>query len=215
MIRNIIKLSVLTLTMSICVACATQKGSSSLGVSNTSTSATPRIKSDELLKAQAQAAEDAAIKAKQQAETQAKQQAEVFSKNLTIQKEATKKKTYEEAVKIQQSANEKVESTIDAIEDKTITVREESVKIIETQGEEATGKYHIIIGTFKVLENAHTTSEQALTNGFNPSIMENEEGLYRVSIYSCDLEKTARRKISEIRTKYPEYVGVWLLIVKN
>jgi len=48
-----------------------------------------------------------------------------------------------------------------------------------------------------------------------PSIMENEDGMYRVGVYSSATEKTARAKIADLRKKYPEYVGMWLLIEKK
>lgn len=217
MTKNLFTAIVVTIIVPLCLSCATQKGSSSFDANASKhTNNTPRIKSDEQLKAQAIAAEEAANKAKQQAEADAKALIEQANRQVTEEANNLKKKTSEEANKIQQSAKQTIDNVQTTIEDKTITIREESVKIIETEGDaEVIGKYHIIIGTFKSLENARNLVKQALSNGFNGSIMENDEGLYRVSIFSCELDKTARNKITEIRSRYPEYIGVWLLVEKK
>ncbi|MBP5365429.1 MAG: SPOR domain-containing protein [Bacteroidales bacterium] len=212
----------MVVALSFCIGCATHRGSSSLGPVNGSSSATPRIKSDEQLKAQADAATNAAKQLSEQAKSQAQSAVDAAKQRAKDDADAAKKKVTEEARQIQQNAEnkaneakQKAEDVADAALDATITVKEEAVKIIETTGtEEVVGNYHIIIGSFKVLANAQTLSEQALKNEFSPSILENEEGMYRVSIFTCELEKTARRKIAEIRSRYPEYVGTWLLISK-
>lgn len=193
-----------------------------MGAVNGTSSATPRIKSDEQLKAQAQAASDVAKQVSQQAKNQAQSVADAAKQRAKEDAEAAKKKVTEEARQIQQNAEnkanealQKAQDTADAALDATITVKEEAVKVVETTAtEEVVGNFHIIIGSFKVLANARTLSEQAMKNDFSPSILENDEGMYRVSVFTCELEKTARHKIAEIRSRYPEYVGTWLLISK-
>ncbi len=90
----------------------------------------------------------------------------------------------------------------------SIVVREEAVKIVEKRGE-STGTYHIIIGSFKVLENAQKLCHEVVEEGYLPSIMENDEGLYRVAIYTGD-EEAARRKLTELKDEN-KYEGIWLL----
>ena len=90
-------------------------------------------------------------------------------------------------------------------------LREEALTLVEAQQPEATGQYHIIIGSFKVLENAQALATQAIEEHFLPSIMENDEGLYRVAIYTCQDEQTVRSKIAELRQSLPQYRDMWLL----
>ncbi len=206
------------------VGCRSHKGSSSLGSTRrtTTSQSTPSVKSttsesygtsanlsaekDKESKAELAAVE--AERIRQETETKVREDAENVAKKAKKDAEAaaTKAKTEAEA-RAKQAAEEKV------------VVRAEKVKIIETEDkdlpEEEEGRYHIIIGSFKQLENARQLCQDAIRKDFLPSIMENENGQYRVSIYSCSLEKTARNKIADIRLKFPEYVGTWLLIEKK
>lgn len=97
---------------------------------------------------------------------------------------------------------------------KEVVVREEKVKVIETSPNEKAGKYYVIIGSFKVIENARNFRQQLLAETFLPTILENENGLYRVSIASYDQESQARSRIADIRHTYPKYADVWLLVRK-
>ncbi len=144
------------------VACSGSKGTASLDSTtqaSTSTTKTPRIKSDEALQAVADEAESSRA-------------------------------------------------------EKTVVVREEAVTIVETLAVDQSGKYHIVIGSFKSLENARKQCEEAIADGYLPSIMENEDGLYRVAIYTGD-EKAARQKIAELREDTSKYIGIWLLVEKR
>ena len=103
--------------------------------------------------------------------------------------------------------------------DKPITVKGENFTIrqigdqsVSQSGKE--GDYYVIIGSFKKLNNAQAACDVSVRQGFLPSIMENDKGLYRVSVYN-GTEKSARRKVAEIRNKYAEYADVWLLIMKK
>ena len=103
--------------------------------------------------------------------------------------------------------------------DKPITVKGENFTIrqigdqsVSQSGKE--GDSYVIIGSFKKLNNAQAACDVSVRQGFLPSIMENDEGLYRVSVYN-GTEKSARRKVAEIRNKYAEYADVWLLIMKK
>lgn len=209
--------------MCLSVSCAAHKGSSSFEMAqtnNTTTMATPKIKSNEDLKAQAEAAEAKARDAKQKVQEQARLEAQRAQEQADNAKRIAEQAAQEEAEKIRQEAESKakevqtsVEEKLDKVEDKTITVREESAKVIESKGTKSEGNYHIIIGTFKSLANARNVSSSAVANGFLPSIMENDEGLYRVSIYTGN-ESIVRKKLIEIRSKFPEYAGVWIMKIK-
>jgi len=97
-------------------------------------------------------------------------------------------------------------------EAKKIVVKEEKVKILDVENEQF--KYYVIIGSFKVLDNARNYKQQLIKEGFTPVLMENENGLYRVSVAAFNVEDVAREKIASIRSKYQKYSDVWLLIRK-
>ena len=95
---------------------------------------------------------------------------------------------------------------------KEVVVKQEKVKVIETQANEKAGKFYVIIGSFKVLDNARNFRQQLIAEKFAPSILENENGLYRVSVASYDDETMARSRIADIRAQYEKYADVWLLV---
>jgi cell division protein FtsN len=97
---------------------------------------------------------------------------------------------------------------------KEIVVKEEKVKVIDTTPEQEVFKYYVIIGSFRVLDNARNYKTQLLSEGFTPVLLENENGLYRVSVAAYNDETPARTRINNIRTKYEKYADVWLLIRK-
>lgn len=78
-----------------------------------------------------------------------------------------------------------------------------------------TNKYFVILGTFSVLENAKRLKETLTSENFNPVILMNESGMYRVCGNSFADEAGARSRIAEVRGKYPKYGDIWLLIKKQ
>ncbi len=97
-------------------------------------------------------------------------------------------------------------------EEKEIVVKEEKVKVIEE--EDKSFKYYVIIGSFKVLTNAKNYKSSLIDEGFTPVILENENGLYRVSVAAYNDEMDARQKVGTIRNQYEKYDDTWLLIRK-
>ncbi len=93
-----------------------------------------------------------------------------------------------------------------------IVVKEEKVKLLDVENEAF--KYYVIIGSFKILNNAKNYKQELIKEGFRPVLMENEAGLYRVSVSAYNDEEASRKRISEIRSQYREYSDVWLLIRK-
>jgi len=94
-----------------------------------------------------------------------------------------------------------------------IVVKEEKVTVVDQENAEIF-KYYVIIGSFRVLENAQNYKQQLIEEGFMPVLLENENGLYRVSVSAYNDEMPARNKIGNIRSKYEKYNDVWLLIRK-
>lgn len=91
-----------------------------------------------------------------------------------------------------------------------IVVREERVTPIGQTGPK--GKYYIIIGSFQVLDNARRFSNDLTDEGFSPILLESEHGFFRVSVASFNDELDARSRLAQIRSQYPKYNDVWLLI---
>ncbi len=96
---------------------------------------------------------------------------------------------------------------------KPIVIKEERVKIIESKDDVA-HKFYVIIGSFKILDNARNYKNTLTNEGFTPIILENENGLYRISVSAYNEETDARNKVGTIRTNYEKYDDTWLLIRK-
>ncbi len=97
---------------------------------------------------------------------------------------------------------------------KPIVVKEEKVKVIE-ENNALTFKYYVIIGSFRILDNARNYKKELYSQGFTPVILENTEGLYRVSVSAYNEESNARDKVENIRQQYEQYSDTWLLISKQ
>lgn len=97
-----------------------------------------------------------------------------------------------------------------------IVIREEKVKSVDIEeNEDQIYRYYVIVGSFRYLDNARTYKKNLIEEGFVPVILENENGLYRVSVAAYNSETPARNNITAIRRNYPKYSDVWLLIRKQ
>jgi len=92
-----------------------------------------------------------------------------------------------------------------------IVVRTEKIKPID-QTDRAMNRYYVIIGSFRGIDNARRYLADMVKKGFTPEILENEEGLYRISVGGYDEESAARSRISGIRAMHKDHADVWLLI---
>lgn len=72
--------------------------------------------------------------------------------------------------------------------------------------------YFVIIGSFKNPDNAKNFQMQVSKDGFNSVLLQNEAGLYRISVKSTDDISIARDEIRRIRAQYGKYSDTWLLI---
>jgi cell division protein FtsN len=101
-------------------------------------------------------------------------------------------------------------------EEPAIVVREERVKSVDVDEKaENIFRYYVIIGSFRYIDNARNYKSELINEGFVPVILENENGLFRVSVAAYNDEQPARNNISSIRRNYPKYSDVWLLIRKQ
>lgn len=100
---------------------------------------------------------------------------------------------------------------------KSSTVKSKEEKVTAAQGEASdfgSKRFYVILGSFSVYENAQNFKKQLMQENFQPGILVNENGLYRVSVNSFDDETMARSRVAEIRQKFTKYSDVWLLIKK-
>jgi cell division protein FtsN len=107
-------------------------------------------------------------------------------------------------------------STTSPTKDSSVKSKEE--KVTAAQGEASdfgSKRFYVILGSFSVYENAQNFKKQLMQENFQPGILVNENGLYRVSVNSFDDETMARSRVAEIRQKYTKYSDVWLLIKKQ
>lgn len=97
-----------------------------------------------------------------------------------------------------------------------IVVREEKVRSVDVEEkDENIYRYYVIIGSFRYVDNARTYKKELIDEGFVPVILENENGLFRVSVAAYNEESPARQNIASIRNNYRKYNDVWLLIRKQ
>ncbi len=191
--RSLSLISVALLALTMAISGCSRKGSSSVtsGHKSTTSKTTPKVRTAATTTSQQ------SLKAAQEAEAKAKAAAE-------------------EAKAAAQKAKEEAEAKAQAALEEAISVKEEKVKVVESNDAiDDANRYHVIIGSFKKLENARSLCQDAISKNFLPSIMENEEGMYRVAICSFSAEQTARKRIAALRTQYKEYVGMWLLVEKK
>ena len=94
-----------------------------------------------------------------------------------------------------------------------IVVQKEKIKLVDDPNG-TVHRYYVIIGSFKAIDNARQYRTDIINKGFAPVILENENGLYRISVGGYDDESAARTQISQIRKKFSDHSDVWLLVRK-
>jgi len=96
---------------------------------------------------------------------------------------------------------------------KPIVVREEKVTVVDNGYSDKTDyNFYVIIGSFRIIDNAKNYKNQLIEESFKPVILANENGLYRVSVGSGNDEAAVRAKIADIRSRFAQYSDVWLLV---
>ena len=100
-----------------------------------------------------------------------------------------------------------------SVSEKAITVLTEAVKPVD-ETDRTLYRYYVIIGSFRNIAGARQEKADLEKKGFSPAILENENGLYRISAGGYNDENAARAKIAGIRAAYEEHGDVWLLVRK-
>ncbi|MFO7922550.1 MAG: SPOR domain-containing protein [Bacteroidales bacterium] len=98
-----------------------------------------------------------------------------------------------------------------------IPVMEESFTFQNKEDEitREVNRFFVILGSFRISDNANRFKAALEEEGFDPVILLSETGLNRVSVDSYTSEADARQRVLEIRRSFPEYNDAWLLIRKG
>jgi len=112
-----------------------------------------------------------------------------------------------------QAVIDKTQTPSAEVSDSEMPIIEVKEKLVEVKNAPLDPNvYYVIIGSFKNPNNASNYQEQISTDGFTSVLLQNEAGLYRVSVKSTDDVSAARDEIHRIRAKYSKYSDTWLLI---
>ncbi|MCE1198288.1 MAG: SPOR domain-containing protein [Marinilabiliales bacterium] len=101
---------------------------------------------------------------------------------------------------------------------KQVNVASKEERFSAAQGETASfgnDRYFVILGSFSVFENAKRLKETLAAENFQPVILRNENGMFRVCGNHYAEESQARARIAEVREKFSKYSDIWLLIKKQ
>ena len=104
-----------------------------------------------------------------------------------------------------QSQPEPVSEVVEEVE----VTRAEKFEVIEEQKDVVVlKKYHVVIGSFGNKDNALRLQAQ-MQPQYEPIIVRNEKGMYRVLLMTYDTYKEAKTKIFEVKDQFPD---AWVLI---
>lgn len=100
------------------------------------------------------------------------------------------------------------EPVVEVVEEVEVT-RAEKFEVIEEQKDVVVlKKYHVVIGSFGNKDNALRLQAQ-MRPQYEPIIVRNEKGMYRVLLMTYDTYKEAKTKITEVKDQFPD---AWVLI---
>ena len=100
------------------------------------------------------------------------------------------------------------EPVAEVVEEVEVT-RAEKFEVIEEQKDVVIlKKYHVVIGSFGNKDNALRLQAQ-MRPQYEPIIVRNEKGMYRVLLMTYDMYKEAKAKITEVKDQFPD---AWVLI---
>lgn len=90
-------------------------------------------------------------------------------------------------------------------------LREETFKADEANDEDRLSTYNVVIGSFTQKQNAIKLKNEQ-SDEYNPIIVINEKGMFRVILISYRTYNEAKAKISEISDKFAD---AWVLVQKK
>jgi cell division septation protein DedD len=96
------------------------------------------------------------------------------------------------------------------VDEKTLTRYSETASSESSEVIHKSDGFAIIIGAFKIRENALKCVQDAISKGLNAGIYDrSRSGLYRVALTTTNKQKQAESLLSEARSK--GFSGAWLL----
>jgi len=81
----------------------------------------------------------------------------------------------------------------------------------ETNSAAFNSKYHVVVGSFSIQQNAKNLQRTLNSEGNTAIVVVNEQGMYRVLIASFDEYAQARERINKINSRFPD---AWVLMQK-
>ena len=99
------------------------------------------------------------------------------------------------------------EPKVEVVEEPEVT-RAEKFEVVEGQTNVVLKKYHVVIGSFGNKDNALRLQAQ-MRPEYEPILVQNDRGMYRVLLMTYDTYKEAKTKIAEVRDQFPD---AWVLI---
>lgn len=108
------------------------------------------------------------------------------------------------------------EPTVQPVQEEVVEIPVRTERFTIEKEEEAAphalNRFFVILGSFRVPENAEAFQRQLEARGFEPVILLSETGYHRVCVNSYTSEGEARRRVLHIRDRFPEFHDAWLLI---
>ena len=86
-----------------------------------------------------------------------------------------------------------------------------SMAEVETNTAAINSKYHVVVGSFSIQQNAKNLQRTLNSEGNNALVVVNEQGMFRVLIASFNECTQARERINQINTRFPD---AWVLVQK-
>lgn len=97
----------------------------------------------------------------------------------------------------------------------TETEKTRNEKFSMAEGETNTAafnsKYHVVVGSFSIQQNAKNLQRSLNSEGNNALVVVNDQGMFRVLIASFNEYTQARERINQINTRFPD---AWVLVQK-
>lgn len=99
-----------------------------------------------------------------------------------------------------------VEAPVDSVA-ATATIRE-TTDTYTSGGVAVQQQYHVVVGSFQSEVNAQNLLITLQKQGFDSQVAVNQNGLFRVFMYSADTEAAIRNALAKARVTYPD---AWML----
>ena len=129
------------------------------------------------------------------------------SAQVVKQQETVEEPTFVPAPVVVPEPEPEPEPKGEVVEEPEVT-RAEKFEVVEGQTNVVLKKYHVVIGSFGNKDNALRLQAQ-MRPKYEPILVQNDRGMYRVLLMTYDTYKEAKVKIAEIREQFPD---AWILI---